>query len=206
MEDVAIIHSGNKKISCLVPLLVQKLRESLRTEVFTWSTNDSNFRVSNHGKNLKKLATSSWGTPVHVTIPLPNSKLVYFQTRINDLNKSGSGIFFGVSKGNKSNIDWSGPTAICIYNTSGTGLDQRSVEHTSGYNAKEGDVIGVVVDMEKDQVRFYNNTNLIAVSTRKPSEMAPLYVVAWLYYQHCELENGDFFPYQSLKQNYKDRL
>jgi hypothetical protein len=118
---------------------------------------------------------------------------------------TGSGLFIGVSKSNTiRSTGWTGESSICIYNCSGTSLHDESVKELAKYDAKSGDVLGVVVDATKDQVRFYKNAKIIVVSTRKPSEMAPMYAVAWLYYQNCEVEMGNFYPYQLLEPYYEN--
>jgi hypothetical protein len=109
-------------------------------------------------------------------------------------------LFVGVSHTNRiGEVDWSGQKAICIYNTAGTGLDTSSVDHKVKYDIVENDVAGVVVDMERDQVRFYKNAKLIAVSNRKPSQMIPLYAATWIYFVDCEVEMGDYYPYPTLE-------
>jgi hypothetical protein len=68
-----------------------------------------------------------------------------------------------------------------------------------GHVVSKGDIVGVVVDFEKDKILFYVNGKLHAVGTKKPSEMQPMYAVTWIYYAECEIEMGDFISYNDLE-------
>jgi hypothetical protein len=98
----------------------------------------------------------------------------------------------------KTNTRWAdvltAGNTIVVYNSTYTSLEKEPVV----INAGIGDVIGVVVDLDKDQVRFYVNGKMGAVGKNQPSLLQPLYAVLSLANQGTEIEMGDFYSYHAL--------
>ena len=114
-------------------------------------------------------------------------------------NAYGDGIFLGISnsKTTEKHAHLSNNT-ICLYNNA-TSLNHVNIRVLKPCTAVQGDVIGVVVDMDKDQVRFYINGHLVAVGIPKASAMKPIYAVMWLFYKDMKVEMGDYYLYHELE-------
>jgi hypothetical protein len=88
---------------------------------------------------------------------------------------------------------------IRICNSSFIGKHVKSTEIFDSVFAEVNDVIGVVVNLHEDVVRFYVNGKNVARSAIKPSTLSPLYAFVTLYYKGCELLMGEYIPYDALE-------
>jgi hypothetical protein len=114
----------------------------------------------------------------------------------------GSGLFVGVSKTNEAKFsDYSLPDKTNCMHNGPNPTDRNTVIRFKSCEAWTGDVIGVVLDFGRDTILFYVNGELVAKGLSKPSDLTPVYVVAWIFFQGCELEFGDFIPYHTLERN-----
>jgi hypothetical protein len=202
-EDLSIIHEGTRACPSLIIGLKIALQQRIKTTVIHWRTSGEEYNILSGGTRIVK-KTDGWGAKCRSTDSIADT-ISYCQMRVNILDSSetpsGSGIFFGVvnSDSMESSL-WSGPSVMCVYSKSGTSLDKRSVEHVKEFNTKDGDVLSMVVDLNEDQLRFYQNTELIAIGKQKPSILMPLYAITWLFYNKCDVEMGDFIPYTLLER------
>jgi hypothetical protein len=201
-EDISIIHEGASACPSLIIGLKAALKQRIKATVIHWSTNDKDYNILSGGARIVK-KIDGWGAKCRSTCILTDT-ISYCQMRVNILDSSetssGSGIFFGVNSTSMESSLWSGPSVVCVYSKSGTSLDQRGVEHVKEFKTKPGDVLSMVVDLNEDQIRFYQNTELIAIGKQKPSVLMPMYAVTWLFYNKCDVEMGDFIPYTSLER------
>lgn len=201
-EDVSFVHDEPISIPSFLSLFTKKLRPSF-THVVRLTSRGEYYNITKNGTKIKKLNKDSWDSVLHSRRALIfKSKICYFQMKIillRNLNdEKDGGIFIGVSNSYPiASATWIGRSSVCAYNIDNTGLDQ-TVEHKIAYRAA-GDVLGVVVDLERDVILFYKNTQLIAIGNKKPSAMRPMCAVVWLYYQNCEVEIGDYYPYKTLE-------
>jgi hypothetical protein len=94
----------------------------------------------------------------------------------NEKTQSG-GFHIGIAKTNQVDLNsyFSPSQVICLFN--GNADDKAVVTRYGSCSVLKGDIVGVVVDFEKDKILFYVNGKLHAVGTKKPSEMQPMYAV-----------------------------
>jgi hypothetical protein len=151
-----------------------------------------------------KTGFNGWDPPLFSIKPI--TKLTYFQLKINHLEDHthyfvpATGIFIGVSRSNTvDTYAYAGRNVICIYNSELDSDKNHDTWHIS-CTASAGDVIGVVIDLKEDQVRFYVNAKFVGVGTRRPSAYQTLYAVLWLFYHDCDVELGEYFPYETLQK------
>jgi hypothetical protein len=160
----------------------------------------TDFVLSKRRSKVRRDENYGWSSPLHsqqLTDPIS-----YFQLKIlhNVDMKDGDGIIFGVCNASMSTTyKYLNPDeSNCIYNNKNC-LNMSAIQMIKPCTAVVGDVIGVVVDMIADDIRFYINTKLVAIGKTKPSKLQPLYAVLWMYYQHSEIEMGDYFPFYALE-------
>lgn len=204
-EDISIIHEGTSACPSLIIGLKTALQQRIKATLIQWSSSAKEYSILSSGTKIVK-KTDGWGAKCQSMHTITDT-ISYFQMRVNVLDSSetssGSGIFFGVLNRDSMGSLWSGSGVVCVYSKSGTSLDKSSVEHVKEFKTKAGDVLSMVVDLNEDQIRFYLNTELVAIGNRKPSVLMPLYVVTWLFYDKCDIEMGDFIPYTSLERSNK---
>jgi hypothetical protein len=205
-EDVSIVHFGTYAIPSFAPALATVFRKVVKTETIQWTKKDS-YKLLNSNKTLLKTGTSSWDIAI-CSQQLTNT-ITYVQLKIVALNAKSSiavgGIFFGIT----TSVDIEYPVnhrdkTIYIYNNANvksTKIDEDLIIYSSNVYST-GDVMGMVVDLDCDQIRFYKNGKYVAKSSRKPSKFQPMYAMLWLYYETCEIETGDFFPYSALEPHH----
>ncbi len=130
-------------------------------------------------------------------------KLVYVQMKIINLGypyAQGTGLLFGISKTNKVPKDaYRSGSAIALFNDATSSATKALLNVHANCVAKANDVIGIVIDRIKDEVRFYINANCVATSTQKPSGFEPIHLVAWVFFQNCHLELGNYIPFHRLE-------
>ena len=200
-EDVSIAHVS---LPSFIPGLTSKLRKHVRTETVHWIQPNARYKLSNDKKIVSKMQ-SGFNAPI-ISQQL-TSTIFYVQFKIVVLNQRNSegkgGIFFGITSAKDIGypVDNRDKT-IYIYNNNvkSTRMDEDLIMYSSCV-AQVGAVMGMVIDLECDQIRFYINGKYVAKSTRKPSIMQPIHVMIWLYFESCEIEMGDFFPYYSLESH-----
>lgn len=186
--------------SVLFSYLTTKLR-ALREEKITWAP-DEQITLSNNDTALLKTSCSNWEEPIYSQQEL-RGKLVYVQMKIFSLGypySQGTGLLFGISKTNKVPKDaYRSGSAIALFNDSTSSATRGVLDVHANCVAKANDVIGIVIDRIKDEVRFYINANCVATSTQKPSRFEPIHLVAWVFFQNCHLELGDYIPFHRLE-------
>jgi hypothetical protein len=203
-EDVVIIsvlsaYCGDLNLYALLAKRVRKGQEPK----MTWKLpeSDSKYTLSNYDTVITKIYTSTWDVPIYSALPFTNA-VTYYQVHIDRSSHDFGGLFLGVSHGNNiGNSDFLNPDAcVALYNDLNS-LSSRSIRRCDDCTAQTGDVLGVVVDKYKDEIRFYKNGILVAYGTVKPSTMKSIHAVVWMYYKDMQLTLCDRYPYYSLKDN-----
>jgi hypothetical protein len=204
MFDVTIttISSGCTPIQSFLPEFIKVMRTRIQSYHKWCDTEQSvkELKTTFDGQRVEKISPSSWGCPIFSEEPLADT-VTYVQLKLLTSTYDYGGIFFGISKTNT--IGYStfldSDHTVCLYNDA-TSLGARSVDVLSDCSAKKDDVIGLVADKAKDEIRFYRNGMLIARGKKKPSEMEPMYLCMWLYYDIAQVELCNDYLYSSLRQ------
>jgi hypothetical protein len=96
---------------------------------------------------------------------------------------------------------YNGYNTCVIYNAASCvlGVGAVNVDKVDSCTTVEGDVIGVVVDLIVDEIRFYKNAKLVARGKEKPSKMQPIYAAIFPFYQDMRVSMCEKYSYQELR-------
>jgi hypothetical protein len=204
-EDVSIVHAGTCECTSFLPGLAKVLRSTgTFTPFVSWKANtDVPYVLSNNDTRIRKdTSADNWHNPIHSVQSIPVTKTFYIQMKLIHV-PAASGLIFGLAQQqNTGTYDYSKiDKIVCLYNSATQSfIDEQTVTRNDPCGAMTGDVYGIVVDVERDEVRFYVNCKWAATGKRKPSDMKDVYVAVWMYPQQCELELGHYFPYSALER------
>jgi hypothetical protein len=210
-EDVSIALEGACRCENLQSLLTHKLRYRARTQIISWERlgTELTYTLTNNNTRVRRGDNAGWNSPFYSQKQLAET-ISYFQMKIinNTDHSDGDGIIIGVCKKKslESQYKYLNPH-VCnaIYNNADSLGALTGVRVIKPCSARTGDVVGVVADLLVDEIRFYVNTKLVAIGKTKPSALQPLHAVFWTHYANSEIEMGDYFPYESLEVENKER-
>jgi hypothetical protein len=134
-------------------------------------------------------------------IPLTN-KINYFEIEL--VKALYNGIYFGVTdEPHLQHFTGVNDRIIALYNSANGHNSGRSgiVETFDAADARSGAIIGVVVDLIQSKIEFYLNGKLIAVGSRKLSELGKLYVFISAYYMETTLKIVEKYQFSELRRN-----
>jgi hypothetical protein len=151
-----------------------------------------------------------WGYIFVSNVPLDNS-VAYFEIEYDFVGSQKlDGLFVGVTDDPKTKIRHQSvpiivDTTCALYNsdngnhhTNITVTPTGTLQHASA----SGDVFGVVVDRNTDQILFYWNGVFVAEGIKKPSELnRPLYAFVSLFYKNSRIALVEKYEYRNLKRH-----
>jgi hypothetical protein len=167
---------------------------------FTNVTEESDYEVTN--ETIKKLR-DSW--QYWVTSDAPFSQpLTYFEIELVAGNTYG--IYIGVTSRDHTHNYFDGnlktDREIALYTSSHCNMHRDTVIKIdqSFTEAKNGDVVGVVVDTVQNEVFVYLNGKLLCQGIKKPKDFGELSILISLYYSGTEIRLCNKYPLESLRQ------
>ncbi len=156
-----------------------------------------NHLVTNNGRHVTKIDTGvrDWSNPIF-SIDSIQEEITYIEFKI--MNRALH-FFFGVSKTtNVGDRSFMSPNDVICFYSDPDSLGSPCVTVVRDCSVRIGDVVGLVVDKTKQEIRFYKNGVLIARGTRSPSQMEPMYLVMWMYLGNAQVEFCEKYPFELL--------
>jgi hypothetical protein len=195
MDDLYIIVSETGGYTPVLPKFIEKMRKKTRVTL-KWEPDTENYVVDSEKQIVTYTQGDTWRNPIFSSEPL-REQITYHEIR---LHNKGHLLFYGIAKGkNIGTSTFLDSTSTCCLFTDPSSLGSRSITVIKDCTAKKGDVLGLVVDKLREEIRFYRNGVLIAKGMQKPTSMEPMYIVSWLYYRDSAIETCTVHPYELLK-------
>jgi hypothetical protein len=187
-EDIDIVHQGVTPCPSYVADFSTTIKTPNVHTVVYWENSMGTFKLSNGNTHVIKMSDSGWYGSRLVSKNALKSKISYFQAKIITVSETGEnegGIIFGITQDSSNQI---------IMINIDTGQSDCS------FFAGVDDVLGVVVDLNEDHVRFYKNKKFMGIDKeKKPSDVTPMHAFLELYYKGCEIHSGNYYPYRELE-------
>jgi hypothetical protein len=155
---------------------------------------DNGYKFSSNGIVAEKLH-DTWACLVS-TISF-DKPISYFEIEI--LQGGSYGIFVGITNAAAQMLMHHGIlefNSSVIYN--GDGHNTVLVYNVGSEKMLTGDVIGVVVDRERDVTRFYVNGEFVFAAWTKPSYFDKIYAIVGSKHKHTKFRVCKRYPYHSL--------
>jgi hypothetical protein len=153
------------------------------------------------GTKIEKLV-DCWSYAFVSEKPLEIKNILYFEIEV--LAGMYDGIYIGVTE-DPIQSSFSGTTykpTCAIYNNSNGNIGgNKNVKCTKGASAITGDVLGVVFDREKNEIRFYKNGSFVGRGSMKPSKFRVVYAFTSVFYSNQTIQLCEKYAYQDLKND-----
>jgi hypothetical protein len=195
-DDVYFIGYGSYYGSNFLPTFSKMLRTQIKTNV-TWNTNTRHYEID--GTNtLRKVSETSYKDPINSKEELIDD-ISYIQFRVQHL-KPGNSLFFGITTGLESRGGDYLNDEKTVLIASGILANKTYCKAIRPCVFKQGDVVGLVVDKQRNEVKFYVNRKLIVKGSRDLCALKPIHLALWLCHKDCTIEMGHFYAHQTLQE------